>query len=402
LNAHPYDVCIIGGAGHVGLPLGLAFAKAGKRVVLYDISEDNVRSVLDMKMPFKEDGAQVLLEKVVAGGNLTATTDRSIIAQSEALVMVIGTPVDEYLNPKYHEVMRAVDDIAEYITNDQLLIMRSTLFPSVTEWIARELTKRSINLDVAFCPERIAEGYALTELYTLPQIISGVTASATKRAAELFSVLASEIVELTTEEAELAKLMTNTWRYLQFAAANQFYMIATEKGLDYASMFRAMKFNYPRLAAMPGPGFAAGPCLFKDNQQLWAYAGATYLMGDAAMRINEGLPDFVVNRLKFELSIRGESLHTKTVGVLGMAFKGDNDDPRSSLSYKLRKVLLKEAGIVLCSDEFIVDPRFVPRSQLIEESDIIIVGTPHSAYRGLNLGGKTVIDMWNITEGATE
>jgi UDP-N-acetyl-D-mannosaminuronic acid dehydrogenase len=245
--------------------------------------------------------------------------------------------------------------------------------------------------DVAFCPERIAEGKAFTELYSLPQIVSGRNTSAVTRATELFGLLTDSIVETTPEEAELAKLFTNTWRYIKFAAANQFYMIANEHGIDFEKVRHAITFDYPRANDMPGAGFAAGPCLFKDTMQLAAFNNNNFFLGHASMMVNEGLPMYLVDRMdrRFELK-------NLTVGVLGMAFKAESDDIRSSLSYKLRRILRYKAANVLCTDPFVTtDPNLVPLEEVLAKADVLVIGAPHSAYRGLK-PKQAVVDIWNL------
>jgi len=342
-------------------------------------------------MPFEEPQGPELLNEVLAAGALRATTDSSVVARSNAVVVVVGTPVDEHLNPDPHAVPLAVEQLAEHFREGQLLVLRSTVYPGVTRLVEEVVDRLGLGIDVAFCPERIAEGKAFTELYSLPQIVSGRTDSAVKRASELFSRLTSEIVVVSPEEAELAKLFTNTWRYIKFAAANQLYMIANEHGLDFERIRHAITYEYPRAADMPGPGFAAGPCLFKDTMQLAAFNNNNFTLGHASMMVNEGLPLYLVDRME-----RRFDLKNATVGILGMAFKAESDDIRSSLSYKLRRILRFKAGTVLCTDPYVtVDPDLVPLDEVLERADILVVAAPHPQYRDLDPVQDTV-DVWNV------
>ncbi|MFZ2513379.1 MAG: nucleotide sugar dehydrogenase [Candidatus Saccharimonadales bacterium] len=386
-----YDVCIVGGCGHVGLPLGMALADKGKNVVLYDINEAVIGKVNDGVVPFKEEGAEEVLQRVLKAEKLTATNNPRVIAKAKTIVMVIGTPVDEHLNPRLNDIFRAIKEVEEFLVDDQLLVMRSTLYPGVTEKVAAYLKKRGKKTQVAFCPERIIEGYALTELYELPQIIAGCTPEATERAKALFGLLTKKVVVCKPIEAEMAKLFTNTWRYINFATSNQFYMIAQAAGIDFYDVYNAMTQDYPRLKSFARAGLAAGPCLFKDTMQLSAFSGNNFFLGHSAMLVNEGLPDFIVSMMKDKYD-----LTNKTVGILGMAFKGDNDDPRESLSYRLKKKMEVEADVVLCHDPYILDSRFVSLEEIKKRADIIVIATPHSEYKGLKWGDKTVVDMWNI------
>src|SRR5919107_701965 len=250
-----HDVVVIGGFGPPGPPPALAPGGPGGSGVVYDVSETAVDLVNDAVLPFDEPGAQDKLKAAVASESLRASTDPSVVAQAENVVVVIGTPVDEHLNPDPQAIPRALEGCAEFFRDGQLLVLRSTVFPGVTNLVERMLSDRGVDIDVSFCPERIAEGKAMTELYTLPQIVSGRDQRVRDRAAGLFSRLTDQIVELEPEEAELAKLFTNTWRYIKFAAVNQFYMIANSRGLDFERIRQGLSQDYPRAQDMPGEGF---------------------------------------------------------------------------------------------------------------------------------------------------
>ena len=346
------DVVVIGGGGHVGLPLAIAFADRGARVAIYDVSEDAVERVNAAKLPFDEPGAAPLLERAVAAGRLTASTDPAVVGIAEHVVVVIGTPVDEHLNPNQTAIPKALGGCSPYLRDGQLLVLRSTVFPGVTALVEKMIVGLGVSIEVAFCPERIAEGKAMTELFELPQIVSARSPQGMDRAVKLFSLLTESVVELSPEEAELAKLFTNVWRYIKFAA---------------------------------------GPCLFKDTMQLAAFNNNNFTLGHTAMTINEGLPLYLVHRLEQKLD-----LSSMTVGILGMAFKGESDDIRSSLSYKLKRILEFKADQVLTADPYVtVDPRLLPQEEVIARSDLLVIATPHPQYRAL-VTDKPVADIWNV------
>ena len=389
----PLDVVVVGGCGHVGLPLGIAFADRGLATVVYDLNDVAVTKVNHAELPFDEPDAGDVLQRVIANGKLRASTDPTVIAQAEHVVVVIGTPVDEHLNPDARAVPNAVRKLVPHLRNGQLLVLRSTVFPGVTALVERDLTETGIEIDVAFCPERIAEGKAMTELFTLPQIVSGRSGAVLARADKLFSHLTAQTVHLEPEEAELAKLFTNTWRYIKFAASNQLFMMANDFGLDFERIRSALAFDYPRAADLPRAGFAAGPCLFKDTMQLAAFNDNKFLLGHSAMLVNEGLPLYVVSRMEESLG----GLADKTVGVLGMAFKAESDDTRSSLSYKLRRILRFKAKEVLCADPYVTtDDELLPHDDVMARSDVVVIGAPHARYADLTTD-KPVIDIWGIT-----
>jgi UDP-N-acetyl-D-mannosaminuronic acid dehydrogenase len=384
------DVVVLGGGGHVGLPLSLTFAQAGLRVGIYDTNQATLDRIASGEMPFLETGAEDLLREVLASGRLAFGADGSIIERTEQLVVVIGTPVDEFLGPSMTIFEKAVDQISPHLRDGSLVVLRSTVYPGTTAYVAQHLADRGCSVDVAFCPERIAEGHALEELHTLPQIIGADDDVAAARAAELFGRLSAKTVRTSSKEAELAKLFTNTWRYMKFAVANQFLMIADQAGVDYTNVLRAIREDYPRAADLPGPGFAAGPCLFKDTMQLAAFTSDHFPLGQAAMQVNEGLPAYIVSALER----RYGGLQGKTIGILGMAFKSESDDTRASLSYKLRKLLSWAGARVLATDPYVQDDRLVTLECVLEESDVLVLGAPHKAYRSLHVGGKDVVDVW--------
>ena len=386
-----YDVCVVGGCGHVGLPLAISFANCGLKVAVHDIDDRAVQFVRSGHMPFLEEGAEPILKHVI-GTFLHVANDPRLIGESRIVIVVIGTPVDEHLNPKFHQMRRFFASLLPHLVDDQCVILRSTVYPGTTEKIRNLIAESGRKVHVAFCPERVTEGHAMHELAVFPQIVSGYDDRAVEMASGLFGQISKSIIVLTPFEAEMMKIFANAWRYVQSATANQFFMIATDLGLDFYRIHHALTHDYPRMEGLPTGGFAAGPCLFKDTMQLAAVDNNRFSLGHAAMLVNEGLPNFVVRRLKAKYP-----LPQMKVGVLGMAFKADSDDPRDSLSYKLKKILEYEAAEVLCTDVYIMEPDLLPLEEVLARADLIIVGAPHKEYRALRLPpSKPVIDIWNI------
>jgi UDP-N-acetyl-D-mannosaminuronic acid dehydrogenase len=384
----------MGGCGHVGLPLGIALAQSGLKVSLYDVDLGAVDQVGSGKMPHREPGAPEVLARVLAEGKLSVSADAATVRDAEHVIVVLGTPVDEYFNPHPQAVIRALESVADELHDGQLLVLRSTVFPGVTRMVERLMQRLGKAVDVAFCPERIAEGRAMEELFTLPQIVSARTNRSFDRAAALFGHLTDKIVRVAPEEAELAKLFTNSYRYIKFAAANQLFMMANDFGLDFERIRAAVIEDYPRAADLPGPGFAAGPCLLKDTMQLAAFNNNNFALGQASMQINEGLPLYLTARMaaRYDLS-------SMTVGILGMAFKGESDDNRSSLSYKLKRILSVRAAGVLTADPYVtIDGDLWPLDDVLARSDLIVIGAPHKVYADLDIP-QPVVDIWNLRGG---
>jgi UDP-N-acetyl-D-mannosaminuronic acid dehydrogenase len=390
------DVTVVGGAGHVGIPLVLALAEAGLRVNVNDLNQTSLNTLESGRLPFIESGAEEVLAKALAGKRLVFTNSSNRISTSGPVIITIGTPIDEFLNPVRRVVQDCIDAMLPRVADGQLLVLRSTVFPGTTDWLASYLKAQGRNLKVAFCPERVVQGFGLKELREMPQIVSGTTPQAERDAAALFERITPEVVVVRPIEAEFAKLFSNAYRYIEFAATNEFYLVARSAGVDYQRVLKAMKHNYPRLKSMPRPGFAAGPCLVKDTMQLSAFARNQFGLGHAALLINEGLVLHVVEDLK-----RHYDLASMTVGLLGMAFKAESDDTRASLSYKFKKVLNGQARAIMTTDPFVTtDPDLMPLDAVIAQSDLMILCAPHAVYRDADFKGKPVFDVWGHLEGA--
>ena len=386
------DVVIVGGCGHVGLPLALSLAETGYRVGIDDADAAKIERVRGGEVPFLETGAKELLHKLLPTGRLEFDTDPALVKRTRTIILVIGTPIDEFMNPSVTVFDRVIDQLIPHIEPDTLVVLRSTVFPGTTDGVERRLRGAGKDAVVVFCPERIAEGHALEEIKSLPQLIGASSDDAFARASRLFEPLGVQVVRTTPMEAELAKLLTNTWRYMKFAIANQFFQIAHRSGVDYDHVLDAIRRDYPRATDLPGPGFAAGPCLLKDTMQLSAFTPDHFPMGQAAMQINEGMPNYIVDTINSRKSLAG-----RTVGILGMAFKGESDDPRASLSYKVRKLAAFKGARVLCTDPYVRDNSFVDLDEVLKQSDVLVIGAPHRAYRQLELNGREVVDIWGIT-----
>lgn len=385
----PESVAIIGGCGHVGLPLGLSFARKGLDVRLFDVNAEAVRTVRSGRMPFLEEGGEAILRETI-GKNLSVSDDPAVLDDAESVVCVVGTPIDEHLNPQLGALIAAIDALLPHLDAAQLFVLRSTVYPGATEKVNAWLQKKLPGIDVAFCPERVAQGFAVREIASMPQLIAGTSERAHARAKALFDRICSETIDLAPIEAELGKLFCNSWRYITFAVANEFYAVCAENGLDYYRVWDAITRDYPRMKGLPTAGFAAGPCLFKDTMQLSAFFANDFSLGQSAMLVNEGLPRTLVRMLKKRFDLAG-----MTVGILGMAFKGGSDDTRDALSFKLRKLLRLECREVLATDSHVTAPDLLPLETVLSRADVLVIGSPHPEYRDLK-PRQPVLDPWNL------
>ena len=389
------NISIIGGCGHVGFPLGLALASrcinyGGGGVDLIDINEEIIEKINHGFVPFQEAGAKEILDEVLAAKTLHASNNMNLVKDSDAVIFVTGTPVDEHLNPRIKDVLNVIKLYLPYMNPSQLIILRSTIFPGVSHVVENMLTKHfGVSPLLAFCPERIVQGKGIEEIFTIPQIVSANSPEAFSAASELFSHIAPKIIKLELEEAELAKLLTNSWRYLEFAIANQFYMMVEERGFDFYKILNALSEDYPRAKHFARAGFAAGPCLFKDTMQLNAFYNNKFFIGQAGMLVNEGLPDFVVGQLEAKM---GGSLKDKKIALLGMTFKPNNDDTRESLSFKVKKNLEFRKADVLIHDPFLNTAGI---DEILSQAEGVILGVPHDEYLNLKID-VPFVDCWNV------
>lgn len=383
-------VSIVGGGGRVGLPLGIVLSGAGHLVSIIDLDENRVRLINSRKMPFHEVGAEDLLSTLNTN-QLNASNDNSRIEDSDICVLIVGTPVLEDGTPSANSLINLVTQLIPHLGNVKMLMLRSTVYPGITRKLKNLLFESGIDTKISFCPERIAEGNAIQELKSLPQIVGAEDDLAIELSNSIFSSIGSKVILTSIEEAELIKLFANSYRYLQFGIANEFFEICKSNDINWVNVWDALTREYPRAANLPKPGFAAGPCLVKDTQQLNYYYKNNFELGKSALAVNGNLPDFLVSQLQ-----RDYDLKNLTIGILGMTFKGNVDDFRDSLSFKLTEILRKVAKNVICSDALLQKEYFVSQKQILEDSDVIILCTPHDEYRAI-ITEKPIIDIWRIT-----
>ena len=385
-------ICIIGGAGHVGAPLGLALSSKGYNVVLIDKNQKNINKINNGIMPFVEDGCQKLLKKMTYKKKIFATNQLNEVRKCKYIIVCIGTPINKKFKPDLKKFFDFFYSVKKYLNKNHIVIIRSSIYPGVSEKIFNIIKKHCKNL--SYCPERIAQGKSLIELPKLSQIISGKNIKAKEESGKIFKKICRKIIYTKIIEAELIKLFSNAYRYINFSISNQFYLICKDQGLDFFKVRNFMKESYKRNENIPMAGFTAGPCLLKDTMQLSSFYNHRFPLFHSAMSVNEGLPQFIIKKLSEKYNLK-----KKIVGVLGLSFKAENDDIRDSLSIKLLKKLKSKKIKTLQSDEYYEDKKNVNKNMLIKKSDIIIIATPHKAYKNLKINKKKIlIDIWGISK----
>ena len=386
------NICIIGGVGHVGAPLGLVLSSKGYNVVLIDKDKKNIKSLNNGIMPFLEEGSTKLLKKMIIKKKIYATQNLSEVKKSKYIIICVGTPINSQLNPNLKNFVNFFYSLKKYLNKNHIIIIRSSVYPGVSNKVFEIIKNRCRNL--SYCPERIVQGKAIVELPKLSQIVSGKNTRAKLESGKLFKKISKKIIYTGIMEAELIKLFSNAYRYINFSISNQFYMICKNQNIDFHKIRKIMRDDYKRNANIPMAGFAAGPCLLKDTMQLSSFYNHKFSLGHTAMSINEGLPKFLIKKLNKEYNLR-----KKTIGVLGLSFKSDTDDLRDSLSIKLLKQLKARKIKTLQSDEYYKDKHNIDKKLLVKKSDIIIVATPHKAYKNLKISkNKILVDIWGFIE----
>jgi UDP-N-acetyl-D-mannosaminuronic acid dehydrogenase len=384
------NILIVGGAGHIGLPLGLLLANKGQNVILYDKNKKTINKINSLKMPFMEEGGNKLLLKNKK--RIFATNRKLYVKKAEIIIICIGTPIKKNKKPDLVFFFKLFREIKNFLDPNQLIIIRSSIFPGTCQKVSNFLGKNFKN--ISYCPERVVQGKSVTELPKLPQIISGLSKKAIIESQLLFNLICHKTIVTSVTEAELIKLFSNAWRYINFSIANQFYMICENLGINFKSLRKNMITGYVRNKGIPLPGFAAGPCLYKDTEQLNSYFKEEFNLGKIAININESLPNFIYKKIKNKFR---NNLRNKVIGILGIAFKANIDDVRDSLAIKLMKLLQQKGFKVIFSDYLVKMKNNISTKKLVSKSDIIIIGAPHKVYKNLKFKkDKYLVDTWGM------
>ena len=385
-------VSIVGGVGHVGAPLGLALSSKGYNVILVDKNKENIKKINHGKMPFVEEGCAKLLHKMILKKKIFATSELSEVKSCKYIIVCLGTPINNKLEPNLKDFINFFYSLKKYLNNNHIIIIRSSVYPGTCNKVFDIIKDRCKNL--SYCPERIAQGKSLKELPKISQIISGKNTKSKLESGKIFKKVCKKIIYTKIIEAELIKLFSNAYRYINFSISNQFYMICKNHNLDFFKIRQIMKDGYKRNTNIPMAGFTAGPCLLKDTMQLSSFYNHKFSLGLSAMSVNENLPKFLVKELSKKYDLK-----KKIIGILGLSFKAENDDIRDSLSIKLLKHLKSKKIRTLQSDEYYKDKNSIDKNLLVKKSDIIIISTPHRAYKNLKISKKKVlVDIWGLVE----
>lgn len=407
IESADFTMAVIG-IGRVGLPLALSFADRGVRVLGVDRNSEHVDLVNSGVLPFLEHGAEPLLKETLDLGTFTATSDsESAVGQADVVVLTVGTPLNTDLRADTSQLISALAEIGSALQPGTLVVTRSTISPGTTDRVVvpklEELSGLTTgkSLFVAFCPERIAEGKAVEELRELPEIVGGSDDTSTELASAVFRLLSEDKLIHRTDplSAELAKLFTNVYRYVNFALANEYALIAEHYQRNAHDIISMVREGYER-APIPMPGPAGGPCLSKDGYFLIEeLTFPDFVL--TAWKLNDSVPAHLVRRLRDSMESHGMSMESTKITVLGKAFKADIDDDRLSPSLRVIEMLERLGADVAVHDPYLSDTQL---DEALGGAHGVVLATNHSMYYKLDLSRLAdlvdpecvLVDAWGV------
>ncbi|MBB3870144.1 nucleotide sugar dehydrogenase [Parageobacillus toebii NBRC 107807] len=385
------------GLGYVGLPLAVEKAKAGFKVIGFDIQQHRVDQV-NSGINYIGDVVDEDLHEMVKKGYLQATTDYARIAEVDAVAIAVPTPLDEHQQPDTSYVENSANEIAKYAHEGMLIVLESTTYPGTTEEIVKPaFEKKGLKVGetvfVAYSPERVDPGNKLFKTKNTPKVVGGVTKTCTKVAAALYrAVLEGDVHEVSSPAvAEMEKIFENTFRHINIALANEMAILCERMGIDVWEVIEAAKTKpYGFMAFYPGPGLG-GHCIPIDPFYLtWKAREYNYhtRLIELAGEINNAMPEYVVNRTMQILNEEGKALRGSKVTVLGVAYKKDIDDVRESPVLKILELLEQHGAEFTVVDPYVPSFRACNRvietveltPELLQQSDVVLVTTDHSNF----------------------
>ena len=419
------EVVVVVGLGYAGLPIALVLAEAGWQVVGVDVDPVRVRMLRKQLYADGEAIASELLAKHLGRGlTITSTLPKG----ARAYVITVATPVDEDGMPNLDDLKRACEQVGSALEVGSLVVLRSTVPPGTTRHIVAPLLARTagglhpgVDFHLVYAPERAVQGAAIQELRRLPQLLAGLSDEACFVAArDVFSFATSILRAPSLESAEFAKLLNNAFRGVSFAFANMAAKLVSGLGLDAPATIALANFGYPRNPiAMPSPG-VGGPCLKKDSAMLGHVAEALDVEGgllDAARRLNDSMPEFVVEQVSSEVAASGLAPYQTRVLVCGMAFKGNPEtaDMRESAGVRIAQLLV-DRGMSVCIHDPVVPATAMASlkiglTSLIEGlrwADVVVLANNHTEYASLGWSevplpakpGVVWLDLWSLHRGS--
>lgn len=406
------------GLGYVGLPLAVEKAKAGYRVIGFDIQKERV-GLVNQGKNYIGDVLDADLAEMISSGQLSATVDYSRIEECDAMTICVPTPLDEHQQPDISYVESSAKEIAKHLRKDTLVVLESTTYPGTTEEVLMPILEAGgmqcgKDFYLAFSPERVDPGNKLYNTKNTPKVVGGVTRQCTEIAAMLYeNVLDGEIFRASSPKvAEMEKILENTYRNINIGLANEMAILCNRMDIDVWEVIDAAKTKpYGFQAFYPGPGLG-GHCIPIDPFYLtWKAREFDYhtRLIEVSAEINRYMPEYVVERVMKILNERKMPLNGANVLVLGVAYKQDIDDMRESPALKVIEHLEKYGANVIYNDPYIPSFRYRGKnytsaeltSGLLESADIAVITTMHTTYDYdfITKHARLIFDTKNAAKG---
>ncbi|MBC7225825.1 MAG: nucleotide sugar dehydrogenase [Thermoflexales bacterium] len=425
ISSRTARVAIIG-LGYVGLPLAVAFARAGFPVVGIDVDEEKV-AALNAGRSYIADVSDEDLRPHVVSGRLRATTDYDALREADAIFICVPTPYDAQRAPDLSYIRAAAEGIRSRLRPGQLVVLQSTTYPGTTEEVVQPILEASglragRDFYLAFSPERIDPGNKQWSAYNTPKVVGGIDPESTRLACELLGQMGAPVHPVSSPRAaEMTKLLENIFRAVNIALVNELALLAERMGIDFWEVIEAAKTKpFGFMPFYPGAG-VGGHCIPVDPYYLsWKareYDFYTKFI-ELAAEVNQAMPYHAVDLVAEALSQDGLPLKGARVLVLGVAFKPDVDDPRNSPAERVIELLLARGALVRYHDPYI--PRFTvggdvfyrPNCTLesvpltdeeLESADCVVIVTGHRSvdYARVVRWARRVVDCCNATRGVS-
>ena len=380
------DVSVVGGAGHIGLPLSCYIASKGHKVTIIDTNEDVLKNLKNDNLPFSEVNLEEYW-KLAKNNNIELSNKTQSIENSDFIVITLGSS-SEIEDVKIFDSL--LNDVLQNARPESKIILRSTINIETIETIETNELFIEKDLKLAYCPERIAEGMSLEELPTMPQIIGVKNDEDFQIFHSFFDSINISSKKTTFRNAVFLKLFTNTYRYAEFSLVNEFYNIAKEQLIDFDDIVSLAKDNYPRLKNLPSKGFVGGPCLIKDTKTFIKEYDESNSLLSSIQNVNDKFFENIFNECL-------EMFENKTVIQLGLSFKPNSDDLRSSLSLRFYFYLIENGFKVYPVDKFVKSEeiKFYEFGEVEDLTNNILIATYHDYFKKLNLSNKKVVTVGN-------
>ena len=393
MSKFKYNLAVIG-LGYVGLPLAIEAANNKLKVAGYDINESVVDS-LNKSMSHVEDISDKVLHDALSK-DLLFTSDSSVLGDSEYIVISVPTPLTDY-QPDLSYVEAATKSIAANLKKDQIIILESTTYPGTTLEIVKPILEKNSNLEagedflLGYSPERIDPGNKEWTFKNTPKIVSGINEKSLKKISEFYNSIIDEVVEVSgTREAEMVKLIENTYRQVNIAMVNELAILSNMLDIDIWEVVDAAKTKpFGFQSFRPGPG-VGGHCIPIDPKYLsfkTRQIGQPVRFVELAQEINNSMPNYVISRISELMNKKEILLKNSKILLLGVAYKKDIGDTRESPAIDIIESLLEKSAEVSFYDPY-VDELIVNKESILKEQDLesisnydmVIIHTPHSSF----------------------